>query len=198
MFKILSKPMGVLETNCYIVYLPEGEIIIDPGIDAVEWVVQNTQNPLAILNTHGHFDHVWSNHELQTQLKVKLYTPKSDVFMLQNDPFGYGMLTSIPDIEVEKDAKFEIGGTQVEFIHFPGHTPGCSAIKIGGALFSGDFVFKNSIGRTDFPYSSPEDMKKSILKFLKLSEDWKIYPGHGGSTSVKIEQKNMPSWLEYL
>jgi glyoxylase-like metal-dependent hydrolase (beta-lactamase superfamily II) len=198
MLKIVSKPMGFLETNCYIIYLPKGEIIVDPGIGASEWVIQNTQNPLAILNTHGHFDHVWSNYELQTKLKTFLYTPKLDVFMLQNDPFGYGMLPSKPDFEVNNDEKFEIGDIQVEFMHFPGHTPGCSAIRIDNVLFSGDFIFKNSIGRTDFPYSSPEDMKKSILKFLELKKDLKIYPGHGESTSVKAEQKNLPSWFRYL
>ncbi|MDR0761546.1 MAG: MBL fold metallo-hydrolase [Campylobacteraceae bacterium] len=198
MLKIVSKPMGFLETNCYIIYLPKGEIIVDPGMEADEWVIQNIQNPLAILNTHGHFDHVWSNYALQTKLKTFLYTPKLDVFMLQNDPFGYGMPSSKPDFEVDGDEKFEIGGIEVDFIHFPGHTPGCSAIKIEDALFSGDFIFKNSIGRTDFPYSSPEDMKKSIMKFLKIEEDLKVYPGHGANTSVKAEQKNLPSWLEYI
>ncbi|MDR2791023.1 MAG: MBL fold metallo-hydrolase [Campylobacteraceae bacterium] len=196
--KIISRPMGTLETNCYIVYLPKGEVIIDPGMNAAEWVTKNVQNPLAILNTHGHFDHVWSNYELQKGLKIKLYTPKSDIFMLSSDPFGYGMPSSVPDIAVEGDAKFEIGGAEIEFLHFPGHTPGCSAIKIADALFSGDFIFKNSIGRTDFPYSSPEDMKKSILKFLEIREDWRVYPGHGESTSIKTEQKNLPSWLKYL
>ncbi|MDR1976334.1 MAG: MBL fold metallo-hydrolase [Campylobacteraceae bacterium] len=198
MFKIVSKPMGIFETNCYIIYLPKGEVIVDPGMGATEWVMQNVQNPLAILNTHGHFDHVWSNNELQTKLKTLLYTPISDVFMLQNDPFGYGMPSSVPDFKVKEDEKIEIGGIWIEFIHFPGHTPGCSAIKIGDALFSGDFVFKDSIGRTDFPYSSPEDMKKSILKFLEIKENLKVYPGHGESTSVKSEQKNLPSWLKYL
>ncbi|MDR1614315.1 MAG: MBL fold metallo-hydrolase [Campylobacteraceae bacterium] len=198
MFKTVSKPMGVLETNCYIIWLPEGEIIIDPGMDAAEWVIENVQNPIAIFNTHGHFDHVWSNCELQTKLKIPLYTPKPDIFMLLNDPFGYGMDSSVPDFEVKEDEKFEIGGTEVEFLHFPGHTPGCSAIKIDGALFSGDFIFKNSIGRTDFPYSSPKDMKKSILKFLKIKENLKIYPGHGESTTVKAEQKSLPFWLNYL
>ncbi|MDR1460304.1 MAG: MBL fold metallo-hydrolase [Campylobacteraceae bacterium] len=196
--QILSKPMGVFQTNCYIIFLPKGEVIIDPGIDAADWVKSKVTTPLAILNTHGHFDHVWSNRKLQESLKIDLYTPKKDSFMLQNDTFGYGMDSSTPDIEVDGDQRFEIGGETVEFLHFPGHTPGCSVIRIADVIFSGDFIFKNSIGRTDFPYSSSEDMKKSILKFLKFEENLKIYPGHGESTSVKAEQKNLPSWLEYL
>lgn len=198
MFKILLKPMGVLETNCYIVFLPKGEVIIDPGMDAAEWVIANVQNPIAIFNTHGHFDHVWSNYELQTKLQIPIYTPKSDAFMLLHDPFGYGMASSVPDFEVKEDAKFEIGGSEIEFLHFPGHTPGCSAIKIADMLFSGDFIFKDSIGRTDFPYSSPEDMKKSILRFLEIKENFKIYPGHGESTTSKAEQKSLSFWLNYL
>jgi glyoxylase-like metal-dependent hydrolase (beta-lactamase superfamily II) len=190
--------MGVFQTNCYIVRLEKGDVIIDPGMGATEWVIENALNPVAILNTHGHFDHVWSNHELQERFKIPLYTPKKDTFMLQNDTFGYGMPSSEPDVEVEGDETFEIGGSVIEFLHFPGHTPGCSAIKIGDNLFSGDFVFKNSIGRTDFPYSSPEDMRKSIFKFLDIKEDLRVYPGHGESTSVKAEQKNLPTWLEYL
>ncbi|MDR0407829.1 MAG: MBL fold metallo-hydrolase [Campylobacteraceae bacterium] len=196
--QILSKPMGVFQTNCYIVFLPRGEIIIDPGVDAADWVKSRVKTPLAILNTHGHFDHVWSNRKLQESLKTVLYTPKKDIFMLQNDTFGYGMDSSVPDVEVDGDQKFEIGGDIVEFLHFPGHTPGCSIIKIANVIFSGDFLFKNSIGRTDFPYSSSEDMKRSILKFLEFKEDLSVYPGHGDSTSVKTEQKNLPLWLEYL
>ncbi|MDR1284736.1 MAG: MBL fold metallo-hydrolase [Campylobacteraceae bacterium] len=196
--QILSKPMGVFQTNCYIVFLPKGEIIIDPGVDAADWVKSKVATPLAILNTHGHFDHVWSNHKLQESLKTVLYAPKKDAFMLQNDTFGYGMDSSVPDVEVDGDQKFEIGGEIVEFLHFPGHSPGCSVIRIADTIFSGDFIFKNSIGRTDFPHGSSEDMKKSILKFLEFKEDLKIYPGHGGSTSVKAEQKNLPYWLEYL
>jgi glyoxylase-like metal-dependent hydrolase (beta-lactamase superfamily II) len=198
MMKILSKPMGVFQTNCYIIHTSKGEIIIDPGIGAAEWVEQNVSNPLAILNTHGHYDHVCSNYKLQTKLKIPLYTPKQDVFMLQNDMFGNGMDPSEPDICVENNEIFIIGDETVEFLHFPGHTPGCSAIKIRNNIFSGDFIFKDSIGRTDFPYGSPEDMKKSILKFLKIEEDFIVFPGHGQSTSVKAEQKNLPSWLKYL
>jgi glyoxylase-like metal-dependent hydrolase (beta-lactamase superfamily II) len=196
--KILSKPMGVFQTNCYIIFLPTGEIVIDPGVNAAHWVRSKISNPLAILNTHGHFDHVWSNYKLQSDFNIPLYTPKKDVFMLQNDTFGYGMDSSVPDIEVDGDQKFDIGGEVVEFLHFPGHTPGCSAIKIGAAIFSGDFIFKNSIGRTDFPYSSSKDMKHSILKFLKFKENLKVYPGHGEITSVKAEQMTLPAWLEYL
>jgi glyoxylase-like metal-dependent hydrolase (beta-lactamase superfamily II) len=65
-------------------------------------------------------------------------------------------------------------------------------------LFSGDFIFNNSIGRYDFPYSNAEHMRTSLEKFLTLSEDWDVYPGHGGTTKVFKEQRNTPYWLRQL
>ncbi|MEY4504124.1 MAG: hypothetical protein RL154_417, partial [Pseudomonadota bacterium] len=82
---IISKPMGAYQTNCYIVKTKSGDIIIDPGIGAIDFVLQNAIKPLAILNTHGHFDHVWSNAEVKEALKIPIYCPKDDEFMLRAD-----------------------------------------------------------------------------------------------------------------
>ena len=196
--QITSKACGAYGTNCYIVTIDEKQIIIDPGMDATDWVLRHVTNPVAILNTHGHFDHVWSNAELSEKLNIPIYAPKDDCFMLENDPFDQGTPSSRADVVVEGDQHFEIAGINVQFLHFPGHTPGCSVILIGNALFSGDFIFKNSIGRYDFPYSSGEQMRKSLEKFLKIDADWEIFPGHGGSTTLKSEQKNVPYWFNSL
>jgi glyoxylase-like metal-dependent hydrolase (beta-lactamase superfamily II) len=195
---LIYQPMGAYQTNCYIVSDSSGEIIIDPGMGATEWVLENVKNPLAILNTHGHFDHVWSNKELKERLNIPIYCPKDDAFMLENDPFGQGTPSSKADVLVEGDKSFKIGDIEVKYLHFPGHTPGCSAIEIGENFFSGDFIFAGSIGRVDFPYSSPEDMKKSIKKFLEIKYDKKVYTGHGNPTTIKQEQKTLPAWLEYI
>jgi len=190
--------MGSYQTNCYIVSNDSGDLIIDPGIGATGWVLENVKNPLAILNTHGHFDHVWSNKELKDRLNVPIYCPKDDVFMLENDPFSQGTPQSRVDKEVVGDESFKIGDIEVKFLHFPGHTPGCSVIEIGDSWFSGDFIFENSIGRVDFPYSSPNDMKNSIRKFLKIPYDKKVYTGHGNPTTIKKEQSRISVWLDYL
>ena len=193
-----SMPMGEYQTNCYIISSNYGELIIDPGIGASEWVMQNVKNPLAILNTHGHFDHVWSNAELKNRLNIPIYVPKDDAFMLKDDPFSQGTPKSVPDVEIKGDQELEIGKIKIKYIHFPGHTPGCSAIEIGDWFFSGDFIFANSIGRVDFPYSNPQDMKKSIEKFLKIDYDKKLYAGHGQSSTIKIEQSRVGAWLNYI
>jgi glyoxylase-like metal-dependent hydrolase (beta-lactamase superfamily II) len=195
---IRYKPMGAYQTNCYIVEVDGKELIIDPGQEADKWLFEELKNPIAILNTHGHFDHVWSNQAVKEKFKIPIYCPKGDAFMLESDPFSQGTPSSSPDVLIDGDRKLDIKGVEVEYLHFPGHTPGNSAIVIGEAFFSGDFIFENSIGRVDFPYSNPTDMKRSINKFLKLPYDKRIYPGHGNPTTVKTEQSRVGGWLDYL
>ncbi len=197
--KIKRQAMGDYQTNCYIVSINGKDIIIDPGFGATDWVMQNADNPIAILNTHGHFDHVWSNSELQERLKIDLYTPKDDAFLLKSSEWMRDMPPSTPDVLVEGEVThLDIEGVEVTFRHFPGHSPGCSTIEIGDAMFSGDFIFERSIGRVDFPYSSAKDMRESLKRFMKLDLDKTLYPGHGGSTTIKAEQKNAPYWINAI
>jgi len=196
--EIKIQPMGVYQTNCYIVTVDGKDFIIDPGVDATQWVLNNVTNPVAILNTHGHFDHVWSNAEVKEKLDIPIYCPKQDTFMLTDDPLGQGTPRSIPDYEVEGDELLDIAGVKIQYRHFPGHTPGCSVIEIGDVWFSGDFLFQQSIGRWDFPASSGEDMIRSLEKALTIEGDCTIYPGHGMSTTLKAEQKVIPHWIEQV
>ncbi len=196
--QIKVQPMGVYQTNCYIISIDDKDFIIDPGVDATDWVIKNVTNPVAILNTHGHFDHVWSNDELQKKLNIKLYTPKGDVMLLKESSWMPDLPPSTPDVEVEPNEELILEGVKVKFHHFPGHCPGCSMIEIGDAMFSGDFLFERSIGRTDFPYSSPSDMKDSLERFKKFNFDMTIYPGHGGTTTIKQEQEYADYWIGQL
>lgn len=196
--QIKYKPMGSYATNCYIVTIDNKDLIIDPGVGATEWVLANVKNPVAILNTHGHFDHVWSNAELQEKLDIPLYINKEDAFFLQGKQFGMEFPPSEPDVLIEGDQELHIEGIPLKFLHFPGHTPGCSVIEIGDAWFSGDFIFAGSIGRVDFPYSDPEAMKESLRKFKRIDYDKKVYPGHGEPTSIKREQQYVDYWLRAI
>lgn len=196
--QIKVKPMGDYQTNCYIVTVEGKDFIIDPGIGAVKWVIQNVTNPVAIFNTHGHFDHVWSNAELQEKLKIPLYTPKADIMLLQESSWMPDLPPSYPDVAVEPNQEFDFDGVTVKFLHFPGHTPGCSVIEMGDAIFSGDFIFERSIGRTDFPYSSPKEMKESLKRFKQIPYDKTLYTGHGGTTTIKQEQQYSDYWIANL
>ena len=196
--KIQVQPMGPYQTNCYIATVDGKDFIIDPGVGATQWVLEHVTNPVAILNTHGHFDHVWSNQELKEKLNIPLYTQNGDVFMLEHSDMMPDLPPSYPDVEIEGDSEFEIEGVRIKYRHFPGHCPGCSTIEIEGAMFSGDFIFERSIGRCDFPFSSPEDMKKSLQKFKGIKYDKTVYPGHGGTTSIQAEQMNSDYWIRAL
>ncbi|SFV64413.1 Hydroxyacylglutathione hydrolase [hydrothermal vent metagenome] len=196
--EIKIQPMGVYQTNCYIVTVEGKDFIIDPGVDATQWVLNHVSNPVAILNTHGHFDHVWSNAEVKEKLHIPIYCPKNDVFMLTDDPLGQGTPKSTPDYEVDGNEELTIEGVKIKYRHFPGHTPGCSVIEIGDVWFSGDFLFQQSIGRWDFPASSGEDMIKSLETAMKIEGDYTVYPGHGPSTTLKAEQKVIPYWIEQV
>jgi glyoxylase-like metal-dependent hydrolase (beta-lactamase superfamily II) len=196
--KISVNAFGEYQTNCYIVKKDDKEFIIDPGKGASKWVLESVKNPIAIINTHGHFDHIWDNALLQKELGVPLICSSADEFMLKKDQFDLGTPPSVPDMTIQSDGKKEIGGVEFEFILYPGHTPGCMAIIIEDAFFSGDFVFANSIGRVDLPYSNPEDMRDSIKKLLKLDENYTIYPGHGNSTTLEDERKVLEIWANTI
>ncbi len=197
--QIKVKPMGAYATNCYILNLGEKEIIIDPGVDALAWIKQNVKNPVAIFNTHGHFDHVWSNKAVSEFYDIPIYCPKDDAFMLEEDPLGYGVPPSKPSFLVEPDEELEVAGEKFKFWHFPGHTPGCSMIEYEDTLFSGDFLFEGSIGRWDFPSSNKEDMIKSLEKVKSFTnKDHMVLPGHGASTSLAKELKNIDNWISIV
>jgi len=192
--EILVKPCGDFYTNCYIV---DRKIIIDPGVGAFDFVKEHVKDPIAIINTHGHFDHIWDNKKVKEYFNIPIYIHKNDAFMLEKDPFGYNPPPVKGDILLDEGV-YKIGDYDVLIRHFPGHTPGSITIEIGDEMFSGDFIFDGSIGRVDFPYSDPKQMKKSIKKFLEIPYDKRILPGHGPTTTIKKAKKFLPMWLDYI
>ena len=192
--QVKFKACGDYQTNCYIY---DG-FIIDPGVEAFVWVMENIKNPKAILLTHGHFDHIWSVKDLKDELNIPVYIHKNDAFMLEEDIFNMNIPKTKADFLVD-EGDIKIDDKIVKFRHFPGHTPGCCVIEIDDIMFSGDFVFNGSIGRFDFPYSNQNEMKNSLKNFLSLNYDKIIYPGHGDITSIKEAQQNIKNyWLKVL
>ena len=167
---------------------------------ALQWIKEEADNPIAVLNTHGHFDHIWDNQITKEHYNIPLYAPKEDLFMLQDTTgINNNVPVSTPDTLIDSDKTFNINDIEIKYIHLAGHTPGTCIIVIGDYIFSGDFVFANSIGRVDFPYSSPSDMKESIQKFIALDlRDKTIFPGHGESTTLFKEQDHIGRWLDVI
>lgn len=200
--KILKKSFGIAVTNCYILKGSSGDIVIDPGENAYEWVKINSDNVLAVFNTHGHFDHVYDDYKFKED-GVRIYIHKNDAFMLENDNFSMLKKTCNADVLTANKDEFKVGEFKVIFHHFPGHTPGCCMLEVcqndeKPVLFSGDFLFKNSIGRYNFPFSSAFDMKESILKVLSFKDDFELFPGHGNSSFLSAEKPNLEHFLNYF
>jgi len=194
--QILKKAFGEYATNCYILKGEQGDLVIDPGQGSFDWVMQNTGKIAAVLNTHGHFDHVYDDAKLQ-RAGAKIYIHESDAFMLRADPFETMPELIEADVLVKgQEQSFEIAGFNVKFSLFAGHTPGSCMIEAGGVIFSGDVIFKGSIGRWDFPFSSGAQMRESLHKILQIKGDFTLYPGHGANTSLVAERQNLKYFLQ--
>lgn len=194
--QILKKAFGEYATNCYILKGEQGDLVIDPGQGSFDWVMQNTGKIAAVLNTHGHFDHVYDDAKLQ-RAGAKIYIHESDAFMLRADPFETMPELIEADVLVKgQEQSFEIAGFNVKFSLFAGHTPGSCMIEAGGVIFSGDVIFKGSIGRWDFPFSNGAQMRESLHKILQIKDDFTLYPGHGANTSLQAERQNLKYFLQ--
>ena len=194
--KILKKAFGEYVTNCYIVKGEQGDLVIDPGQGSFDWVMQNTGKIAAVLNTHGHFDHVYDDAKLQ-RMGAKIYIHEEDAFMLRADPFETMPESIEADVLIKgQEQSLEIAGFNVKFSLFAGHTPGSCMIKVDGVIFSGDVIFKGSIGRWDFPFSSGAQMRESLHKILQIKGDFTLYPGHGPNTSLAAERQNLKYFLQ--
>ena len=201
---------GILDVNTYIFSLgaeTRSAVIVDPGgsVNLIrDYLESQLLLPVLTVLTHGHFDHIWDNAKLQEHFEnTPLVCHTLDAFLLESDVFDLGLTPSHPTMLVESTQSSQIltlGGVEVKFHHFPGHTPGCCMIEIEGYIFSGDFIFYRSIGRSDFAYSSPEDMRHSLLRFESMCEvaAMPLYPGHGERTIARDEQANVKFWLSRI
>jgi len=148
-----------------------------------------------ILLTHGHFDHVLGVNEMKEALCAEVLIHKNDVVQLENvngilSVFGMdGMQVPEYDGFVEDEQELSIGDLKIKVIHTPGHTEGCVCYFIDGMLFSGDTLFRESVGRTDLMGGNFETLLNSIKNILfKLDDNTVVYPGHGPETTIKHEK----------
>lgn len=194
--------LGPLKSNCYIVEYKNECVIIDPGDEAdfiLNFILSNKLNPVCILATHGHFDHVGAVGEIQMSFDIPLYIHKQDEFLLKriNETakyfLGYDPCFLEPKniIFIENDNKIKVNNFEFKVLPVPGHTPGSILFLDPDEkyAFIGDTIFEDGIGRTDFSYSSPEDMLNSIEKILELPDNTLLYPGHGDSFYVSNKKQ---------
>ncbi|MBI4261740.1 MAG: MBL fold metallo-hydrolase [Actinobacteria bacterium] len=196
---------NAFSTNCWMVAAEGSDeaVVVDPGFGPEE--VHETlrlagKRPVAVLATHGHFDHIGSAAVFCGD-DLPLYVHEADRAAL-TDPGAWGSGMPVPSVEV-KDVRTVVegdelgfGGFTIRVMHTPGHTPGSVCYLTDGFVFSGDLVFAGSIGRSDFPNSSPRDMELSLRRFLELRDELPVYPGHGPGTTVGRERRSNPFLVE--
>lgn len=203
--------VGQLQANCYAVINSDKDtLIIDPGADGnriVAWLTDLKVKPVAILLTHGHFDHIGASDTLREIYQIPLYINEREKDWLTNGtlnlsvPFGFPAVTVNPadNFWTEAGPK-NVAGFNFDLLMTPGHTPGsvCYYFPDSKLLFTGDLLFKNSIGRTDFPEGNPKDLFTAIRdQVLTLPDETIIYSGHGEATDIKSEKENNP-FLQYF
>ncbi len=173
--EIIKIPVGYLEANCYIVFDQNSKdaVIIDPGDEAekiLSVVGKEKIKPIAILNTHNHFDHIGANNEIKQKFNIKIYRPTKD-----EETKNFGSLTGL------------------KFLLTPGHTRDGLCILVENHLFSGDTLFASSVGRTDWEGGDFNQLMNSIkTEILTLPDETIVHPGHGPDTTIEAEKKSNP------
>ncbi len=194
-------------TNCWAVSADGSDeaVVVDPGFspDRVREMVEGAGKRLAaVLATHGHADHIGSVPGVCGP-DVPLYIHEADELALTDQAAwgaGYAVADAFRPEEVRTVTDGDVldfAGFEIRVRHTPGHTPGSVCFVTDGFLFSGDLVFRDSIGRHDFPNSSTADMHASLRWFLTLRDELPVYPGHGPETTVGRERK-VNEWLRAL
>ena len=201
--RIAGFAAGPFQTNCYVVSNGDRAFVIDPGLGAHEAVSQLVQEQgltvEAVVLTHGHIDHIRD----AAAFGLETFIHPADAFMLLR---GEGVseqarqlydASAMPPIDnpthIEDGQTLAVAGVELRVVHAPGHSPGCVMLVADGVVFSGDVLFRGSIGRTDLPDSDPEQMRESLRgPVWELDDELQVLPGHGPATTVAQERATNP------
>ena len=206
--KIDTLVLGEYQTNCYILRAHDDSpdcLLIDTGLEAqplFDFLTDHALRPAAVILTHGHIDHIAGLDMMRTLFpKTPVYIHRLDAPALSDTRRNLSQMFGAPFRTTPADRLLEDGDTvqeanlTLEVIHTPGHSPGGISLYApeAPALFTGDTLFAASIGRTDFPFASMDQLAQSIRqKLYTLPDETVCYPGHGPQTTIGAEKKHNP------
>lgn len=194
--------IGSFGENTYVVYDESSNecFVVDPGLNiniVIDYISKNKLNVKYIFITHAHIDHIEGVAVLKRKLGGKVLVHSKDAKAIEDEKLTAAYVLSdqfekfVIDGKADLEDDLKIENNHISIIHIPGHTQGSMAILVENLLFSGDTLFKESIGRTDFPGG---DFKATIAsikeKLFKLDKDTVVYPGHGDRTTIENEMKH--------
>jgi len=187
--EIKTIALGSFQANCYILKSGGECVVIDPG-DEDKSLIELIDNCHVkyILNTHCHPDHIGGDGFIKKAFNAPLLFHRADQALFQ---FFYGASLKADGFLAEGDL-IKFGDAVLSVWHTPGHSPGSITLIHDRSLFTGDLLFAGSIGRTDLPGGSDEEMAKSLRRLQAFEGDYRIYPGHGPATTLEAERRYNP------
>ena len=203
-YEVKSITLGMMGTNTYLVKDEKGKaFVVDPAVfdgKLEAFLEKENVNSLEyILLTHGHFDHIMGVKELKEKYGGKIVIHKKDEIAFTDSTVSLSSRFDSPincpekaDITVEDGDTLPFSKGEIKVIHTPGHTEGGVCYILENEMFSGDTLFKGSIGRSDFPGGNMLTLVRSVGKLKKLGVNYNVYPGHGDSTTMDYENKTNP------
>ena len=202
-YELKTMVLPPIGTNCYLLIdkATRKAAIIDPaaaGQRILDVLKEAKAEPALIINTHGHWDHIGANKYLHDKTQAPILIHEADAPMLGSAAlsaasfFGAGVESSAPDRLLHDKDVIELGELKLEVLHTPGHSPGGVCLFTEDLCFSGDTLFKLSMGRTDLPGSDETQMEYSLNKLMRYPDELTVLPGHGPSTNIGYERKFNP------